>query len=249
MIKGISTGFKRLDEVTRGLWRGDLAVISGPPGAGKTTLALSMMLRMAKGKDNAIIIFTAGPEKTALLHRMLAMEAKVSLRALRGGYLPREDCKRLAQATDWLTTADLFIYAPARVHIEDIREKIVDAVDNHAIKVIFLDSLHLLCQKRPVEEPREEMGRLARDLKLVAKEFQIPVVVLSQEAGENVSRHADIVLSVKRNPDKEHREGHKVIWDEARVVVEKNNNGPTGTVELAHVRKYEGYTEDVINEI
>ena len=232
--KGIPTGFRLLDTVLTGLGRGDLIILAARPGMGKTSFALNIATRVAMQQKVPVAIFSLEMTKEQLTNRILSAEAGIDSQAFRTGALRSEDWEYLALAT----------------------EKLHDAP-------IYMDDLQLMTTGQRSENRVQEISSITRNLKIMAKEMNVPIIALSQlsraveKQGNNsshrpqlsdlrdsgsIEQDADCVLFLYRdsyyasqNPD-----GAEVDADTAECIVAKNRHGETSTVPLgwdgAHTR-------------
>jgi replicative DNA helicase len=253
-VTGVPSGFYDLDEMTAGFQKSDFVVIAGRPSMGKTSFAMNVaenVAARAKAKDrHAVAVFSLEMSKEALVQRMLCSLAKVDIHKIRRGYASGDEYKRLQAAAAQLHEAPIFIDDTAAIGILEIRAKSRRLVSETPLGMIVIDYLQLIRGPQNAENRQQEISSISRSLKALAKELQVPVVALSQlsravetrggtkrpmlsdlrESGA-IEQDADVVLFVYRpevyESDPAKRDG------KAEIIIAKQRNGPTGSVELA----------------
>jgi replicative DNA helicase len=268
-IKGLSTGFVRLDEMTGGLRGGELLILAARPSMGKTALALNIAQHAAMGRHKqTVAIFSLEMSKESLLTRMLCSVARVDAQKFRAGFLSAEERRRLQTAATQLVEAPLFIDDTAAANIMDMHAKLRRLKAEHGLALVILDYLQLMTGRGRFENRNQEISALSRNLKMLAKELHVPMLVLSQlsrapevrqgdhrpqlsdlrESG-SIEQDADLVAFIFREelykPDREDLRGL------AELLVAKQRNGPTGKLNLVFLRqftKFENRTADLEGE-
>jgi replicative DNA helicase len=252
MITGVPTGFTDFDRMTSGLQRQELIVIAARPSMGKTALALNMA-QYASKNANVVGIFSLEMSAEQLVSRLLCSEARVDAHRLRTGYLNREEWARLADALRRLCETKVFIDDTAAVGVMEMRAKCRRLKAEHGLDLLIVDYLQLMAGRGRIESRQQEVSQISRDLKTLAKELDIPVVALSQlsRAPEQRSEHkpqlsdlresgaieqdSDVVCFIYReelyNPTDENQ-------GTAELIIGKQRNGPTGTVQLAFLKEF-----------
>ena len=252
MITGVPTGFTDFDRMTSGLQRQELIVIAARPSMGKTALALNMA-QYASKNANVVGIFSLEMSAEQRVSRLLCSEARVDAHRLRTGYLNREEWARLADALRRLCETKVFIDDTAAVGVMEMRAKCRRLKAEHGLDLLIVDYLQLMAGRGRIESRQQEVSQISRDLKGLAKELDIPVVALSQlsRAPETRSEHkpqlsdlresgaieqdSDVVCFIYReeiyNPTDENQ-------GTAELIVGKQRNGPTGTVQLAFLKEF-----------
>jgi replicative DNA helicase len=264
-IKGISTGFLKLDEMTSGLHGGELFVLAGRPSMGKTAFALNIAQHVALRNKQTAAVFSLEMSKESLLTRMLCATARVDSQRFRSGYLTQEERRKLHAALAELTEAPLYIDDTAGLHLMDMHAKLRRLKSERGkIGLVVVDYLQLMSGRGRYENRNQEVSALSRGMKLLAKELNVPMLVLSQlsravetrqgdhrpqlsdlrESG-SIEQDADLVGFVFReevyNRDREDLKGL------AELIVAKQRNGPVGTVNLVFLHaqtKFENRAED-----
>ncbi|WVK89878.1 replicative DNA helicase [Dactylosporangium sp. AC04546] len=248
MMTGVPTGFSDLDRLLNGLHAGQLIIVAGRPGLGKSTAAMDFS-RAASVKHNmASAIFSLEMSKVEIVMRLLSAEARVPLHVLRSGQLSDDDWTKLARRMGEISEAPLFVDDTPNMNLMEIRAKARRLKQRHDLKLIVVDYLQLMTSPKRTESRQQEVADLSRGLKLLAKEVECPVVAVSQlnrgpeqrtdkrpqlsdlrESG-SIEQDADVVILLHRDDyyDKESpRAG------EADFIVAKHRNGPTDTVTVA----------------
>ncbi|WUX88115.1 replicative DNA helicase (plasmid) [Streptomyces sp. NBC_01426] len=258
-LPGVPTGFQDLDALTGGLQGGQLIVLAGRPAMGKSTLALDF-LRTASIKNNLpSVLFTLEAGRNEVAMRLLSAEARVELHAMRSGTMGDNDWVRIARRMPEVSAAPLFIQDGAYSTLVDVRAQSRRLRAERDIALIVVDALHLLSYgTRPFSSRYEEISEIARGLKLLAKELDVPVVAVSQlnrgpeqrpdkkplisdlrDSGA-LEDNADIVILLHREDayEKESPRG-----GEADLIVAKHRNGPTATCTVAFQGNYSRYVD------
>ncbi len=256
-IRGVSTGFVKLDEMTGGLHPGELIIIAGRPSMGKTALALNIAQHVATHPKpgKAVAIFSLEMSKESLLTRMICAAARVDQQKFRAGYLNKEERRRLQVAAADLVEAPLYIDDTAGANLMDIHAKLRRLQAEHELGLAVVDYLQLMSGGGRFENRTQEVSYLSRGLKMMAKELNVPMLVLSQlsrapetrpgdaipqlsdlrESG-SIEQDADLVAFIYRaeyyKPDREDLKGL------ADLIVGKQRNGPIGKIKLAFLREF-----------
>ncbi|NPA52751.1 MAG: replicative DNA helicase [Aquificae bacterium] len=254
VITGIPTGFYELDKKTTGLHRGDLIIIAARPAMGKTSFALSILHHISVKENIPAAFFSLEMSKEQIVMRLLCNEAKIPLKKVRAGFLNKDELNSITEAALNMAKAPLFIDDTASLTILDLRAKARRLKKEKDIGLIVIDYLQLLKSHRRIENRQQEVAEISRSLKALAKELEIPIVSLAQlsrqteiradkrpqladlrESG-SIEQDADIVMFIhrpeyyKKNPTPE-EEGL------AEIIIAKQRNGPTGTVDLAFIKE------------
>jgi replicative DNA helicase len=266
-IKGLSTGFLKLDEMTGGLHEGELVILAARPSMGKTALALNIAQHVAMfpEKKQTVAVFSLEMSRESLLTRMICAGARVDQQKFRAGYLNQDERRRLARTTSDLVQAPLFIDDTSGTHLMDIHAKLRRLKSEHGLSLVVVDYLQLMSGRGRSENRNQEISTISRGLKLLAKELKVPMLVLSQlsrapetrpgdhrpqlsdlrESG-SIEQDADLVSFIFREevykPDREDLKGM------AELLLAKQRNGPTGRVNLVFLKeftKFENRTNDL----
>jgi replicative DNA helicase len=256
-VTGVPTGFSELDRLTSGLQPSDLIVVAGRPSMGKTAFAMNIAQYVAMLKESAIPvgIFSMEMSKEQLVTRLLSSESEVEHSKLRTGTLSSAEWPKLAYAAGKLSEALFFIDDSPSMSVLELRARARRLKKEHGLGLLVVDYLQLMRGGRTAIERREqEISEISRFLKSLAKELYIPVIAISQlnrmveqredkrprlsdlrESGA-IEQDADVIMFIYRdevyNKDRENNKGV------AEIIIGKQRNGPTDTVELAFLDKY-----------
>jgi replicative DNA helicase len=264
-IKGISTGFLKLDEYTGGLHGGDLFIVAARPSMGKTALALNIAQHVALKLKQTVAVFSLEMSKESLLTRMLCSAARVDSQRFRAGFLTQEERRKLSHALHELVESPLYIDDTPGVHLMDMHAKLRRLqAERGKIGLVVVDYLQLMSGQGRFENRVQEVSALSRGMKLLAKELNVPMMVLSQlsravetrqgdhrpqlsdlrESG-SIEQDADVVGFIFRE-EVYHRD-REDLRGLAEFIVAKQRNGPVGTVNLVFLHaqtKFENRAED-----
>ncbi len=247
-MTGIPTGFTDLDRLLNGLHPGQLIIVAGRPGLGKSTAAMDFARSASVGYNMASAIFSLEMSKVEIVTRLLSAEARVPLHTLRSGQLSDDDWSKLARRMGEISAAPIFVDDTPNMNLMEIRAKARRLKQRHDLRLVIVDYLQLMSSPKKTESRQQEVAELSRGLKLLAKEIQCPVIAVSQlnrgpeqrtdkrpqlsdlrESG-SIEQDADVVILLHRDDyyDKESpRAG------EADFIVAKHRNGPTDTITVA----------------
>ncbi|WP_249975756.1 replicative DNA helicase [Vreelandella olivaria] len=254
-MTGLSTGFRDLDEMTSGLQPSDLVIIAGRPSMGKTTFAMNLVEHAVIASDKPVMVFSMEMPAESLMLRVLSSLGRIDQTRVRSGQLEDEDWPRLTSAVNLLKDKQLFIDDTAALSPNEMRSRLRRVVREHGnLALIMIDYLQLMQIPGFSENRTGEISEISRSLKGLAKEFNCPVVALSQlnrsleqrpnkrpvmsdlrESGA-IEQDADVIAFVYRdevyNPDNPDNQGI------AELIIGKQRNGPIGTVHMAFIGKY-----------
>jgi replicative DNA helicase len=261
-IAGLSTGFTRLDQMTAGMHPGDLIIVAGRPGMGKTSFALNVGINAchasATGPDKkraAVAVFSLEMPKDQLVKRMLCSEARVDASRMRTGQLSREDWPQLAQAAGMLSDLPVFIDDTPGLTLMELRAKSRRIASEHGLGLIIIDYLQLMRAGIKTDSREQEISEISRSLKGMAKELGIPVMALSQlnrgvesrgnkdkrpqlsdlrESGA-IEQDADTIWFVYRD---EVYNKESLDQGVAEIIIGKQRAGPTGTTKVRFFNQY-----------
>ena len=241
---GISTGFTMLDQITTGLNKTDLIFIAARPGMGKTAFALNIATNVAK-KGKKVAIFNLEMSKDQLVSRILSGEARIPGNALRTGNLSGDDWNRLAEAAGYLSQAQIYIDDATGISPGEMKARLRRMKD---LDLVVIDYLQLMTSGKNIENRVTEVSEMTRSLKVMAKELQIPVVVLSQlsRGPESRNEHRPMLSDLRESGSIEQdADGVWFLYRDAyynkesneqniaECIVAKNRHGETDTVKLA----------------
>jgi len=264
-LKGLSTGFAKFDEMTGGMHGGDLLIVAARPSMGKTALALNIAQHVALKLKKTVAIFSLEMSKESLLTRMLCAAARVDSQRFRAGYLTQDERRKLNQALHELAESPLYIDDTPGIHLMDMHAKLRRLqAEQHNLGLVIVDYLQLMSGRGRFENRNQEVSALSRGMKMLAKELNVPMMVLSQlsravetrqgdhrpqlsdlrESG-SIEQDADVVGFIFRE-EVYHRE-REDLRGLAELIVAKQRNGPVGTVNLVFLHaqtKFENRAED-----
>jgi len=253
--KGIGTGFARLDEKTGGLYAGDLFVLAARPSMGKTALSLNIAHHVAMKARRPVAVFSLEMSKESLLTRILCAAARVDSQKFRAGYLTAGERQRLQAAAATLAEAPLFIDDTPGIHLMDMHAKLRRTKAEHGLGLVIVDYLQLMTYRGRFENRNQEISAISRGLKLLAKELDVPLLVLSQlnrspetrpgdhrpqlsdlrESGA-IEQDADIVAFIFR--EEVYRPNDGSLRGVAELILAKQRNGPVGKIELVFLQEF-----------
>jgi replicative DNA helicase len=256
---GCETGFRDLDALISGFQPANLVILAARPSMGKTALALNIARNVGVDQNKGVAIFSLEMSKMEVVARMMCSEARVDSWRVRRGILQPTEWSRLAAACTPLHTAPIFIDDSASVNLMEIRAKArrLKAKEKN-LGLIVVDYLQLMMGDANVENRQQEISRISRGLKILARELEVPVLALSQlsrqveqRAGNRpvlsdlresgaIEQDADVVMFIYRDevynrdsPDK----------GTAEVIVGKQRNGPIGDCKLAFIQNYTRFAD------
>ena len=270
-LSGISSGFKDLDALTYGFQKQEMIVLAARPSMGKTSLALNFAeaaaLPKGGGKGVGTLIFSLEMGASQLALRMLCSRSRVNMKLLRDGLLPRkgEELQNLEACADEFSKSPIYIDDSSKLTIMELRAKsrrvaAKSAQDGCPLGLIVVDYLQLLTPTDARVAREQQVAEMSRGLKALAKELDVPVLVLSQlnrsaekenrtpklsdlrESGA-IEQDADVVLMLARPKDED--EKFQVAGDSAELIIAKNRNGAVGEMKLTFLRnitRFENYT-------
>jgi replicative DNA helicase len=254
-ITGISTGYTDLDGKTSGLQAADLIIVAGRPSMGKTTFAMNLVENAVLRSDKAVLVFSLEMPGESLIMRMLSSLGRIDQTKVRSGQLDDDDWPRLTSAVNLLNDRKLFIDDTAGISPSEMRARTRRLAREHGeIGMIMVDYLQLMQIPGSSGDNRtNEISEISRSLKALAKEFNCPVIALSQlnrsleqrpnkrpvnsdlrESGA-IEQDADVIMFVYRDEVYHPETEHKGI---AEIIIGKQRNGPIGFIRLAFIGKY-----------
>jgi replicative DNA helicase len=254
LITGVPTGFIDLDEMTRGFQSGDLIIVAARPSMGKTSLVLNISQYVATQRDHTVGFFSLEMSKESLFLRLLTSEAQIDSHRLMSGAIGQKDYGRISHALETLSAMKLYIDDTANVGVLEMRAKSRRLQAEHGLSLLVVDYIQLMNGRGRFENRTLELASISRSLKGLAKELNVPIIVLSQlsRAPESRSDHrpqlsdlresgaleqdADVVALIYRD-DVYNRDPNNPDAGTAELIIAKQRNGPTGTVRLAFLRE------------
>jgi replicative DNA helicase len=258
-ITGIPSGFRDIDRITSGFQPGNLIIIAARPSMGKSALALCMAANLGVRTEIPVALFTLEMSKAEVTQRLMCSEAKVESQKLRSGKLAPDDWPRLTAACDKLARAPIYVDDTGSITMMEIRSKARRLKAREPkLGLIIVDYLQLMTSGASVENRVQEVSQISRQLKVLARDLEVPIVALSQLSRAVEQRHdkrpilsdlresgaieqdADIVGFIYRDEyynDESDQQGL------AELIVAKHRNGPTDTVKLSFLRRYAKFAD------
>ncbi|MCS7278874.1 MAG: replicative DNA helicase [Thermodesulfobacteriaceae bacterium] len=255
-ITGIPTGFPDLDKMTAGFQRGDLIILAGRPGMGKTALALDIVRNACKLSKIGAAIFSLEMSKEQLSARLLCAEAKVNFQKFRTGNLETYEWQKIIQAANTLSQFPIYIDDTLGVNILEVKAKARKLLKEIPLGLVVIDYLQLMRSLEKKERREQEISEISAGLKAIAKELNVPVLALSQlnrkveerpdkrpqlsdlrESGA-LEQDADVILFIYRDEFYNKESPEKGI---AEIIIGKQRNGPTGKLKLAFLSQYSSF--------
>lgn len=255
-IKGVSTGFAKLDEMTGGFREGELIILAARPAMGKTAFALNIASHVCGPRvRKTVAVFSLEMSKESLLTRMICAAARVDQHRFRTGFLNEDERRQLAMAAEDLAEAPLFLDDSPGINMMDIHAKLKRVQATQGLGLVIVDYLQLMQARGSHDSRTQEVSSISRGMKLLSKELRVPILSLSQlsrapetrpgdhrpqlsdlrESG-SIEQDADMVCFLFREevykPDREDLKGR------AELIISKQRNGPIGKVDLAFLHKF-----------
>jgi replicative DNA helicase len=248
-ITGLPTGFTELDDMLSGLQNGEMVIVAARPSMGKTAFGLNAAESVAMTEGKSAAFFSMEMSKQAVVQRILCAQAKIDSHKMRRGMLSEMDQQMLTQVADQLRSMDLFIDDTPGMSVLELRAKARRLRMQHHIDAIFVDYLQLM-HSPGADSRQQEVSEISRGLKALARELNIPIVVLSQlnrnpegrtdnkprmsdlrESGA-IEQDADVIMLLHREEYYKKETCPEDLRGVAEVIVDKQRNGPTGIVKL-----------------
>jgi replicative DNA helicase len=252
-LTGTPSGFRDLDEITGGFQPGNLIVLAARPAMGKSALAANIAENAAVDHGKAVALFSLEMSDGELAQRFIASRGKISGESLRKGRVKPEQWPKVLAATEKLTKAPLFVDDSSDLGVLELRAKARRLHQHHPLGLLIVDYLQLMRAEDPRDGRVEQVGKMSRGLKILARELHIPVIAVSQlsravearpdkrplmsdlrESG-NIEQDADLVMFVYRD-EYYNKESEK--QGIAEVLISKHRNGPIGGLELTFLDRY-----------
>ena len=258
-VTGTPSGFKDLDRITSGFQPGNLIIVAARPSMGKSALGLCMATNLAVRYELPVALFTLEMSKAEVTQRMMCSEAKVESQRLRTGKLAVDDWPRLTAACDKLAKAPIYVDDTGSITMMELRSKARRLKSKEPnLALIVVDYLQLMTSGGPIENRVQEVSQISRQLKVLARDLDLPILAMSQlsraveqrqdkrpilsdlrESG-SIEQDADIVAFVYRDEyynDESDQQGL------AELIVAKHRNGPTDTVKLAFMKRFAKFAD------
>ncbi|MFP5282148.1 MAG: replicative DNA helicase [Actinomycetes bacterium] len=257
-LAGVPTGFADLDDLTNGLHAEQMVIVAARPGCGKSTLALDLARSASIKHGLTSVIFSLEMSQIEITMRLLSAEASIPLSHIRGGRMSDDDWGRVATKMGQVSEAPLFIDDSPNLTMMEIRAKARRLKQRHDLKLVVIDYIQLMTSGKRVESRQLEVSEFSRQIKLLAKELEVPVVALSQlnrgpeqrtdkrplladlrESG-SLEQDSDLVILLNR-PDLYDKESERA--GEADFDVAKHRNGPTKIITVAFQGHYSRFAD------
>lgn len=257
-MKGVPTGFYDLDELTNGLHPGQMVTLAGRPAMGKSTLAVDFVRSAAIRFGLPAVYFSLEMGRDELVKRILSAECRVALNKINAGLLSEQDWTRIAQHAPAVMDAPLWIDDSPNLTMTEIAAKARRLKAQHGLSLLVIDYLQLMTSGRRVENRQVEVSEFSRQIKVLAKELEVPAVVLSQlnrgveqrqskrpmlsdlrESGA-IEQDSDVVILLHRD---DMYEAESSRPGEADLIVAKHRNGPTRDVTVVAQLHYSRFVD------
>ena len=257
-LRGVPTGLVDLDELTNGLQAGQMVIVAGRPGSGKSTLGLDFCRAASIHNNMTSAIFSLEMSRSEITMRLLSAEARIPLNNMRNGHMTDDDWHKLARKMGEVSGAPMFIDDSPNMTMMEIRAKARRLKQRHDLKLIVIDYMQLMSSGKKVESRQLEVSEFSRQIKLLAKELEVPIVALAQlnrgseqradkkpmvadlrESG-SLEQDADIVMLVHRE-DMYEKESARP--GEADIIVGKHRNGPTRDIAVLFQGHYSRFVD------
>ncbi|MEH6588472.1 MAG: replicative DNA helicase [Halioglobus sp.] len=254
-ITGITTGFQDLDGMTSGLQKSDLVIVAGRPSMGKTSFAMNLVENAVLSQKKPILVFSMEMPADQLIVRMLSSIGRIDQTRIRNGKLEQEDWPKLTTAVNKLRDVSLYIDDTPALTPTEVRSRVRKVVreNNGELGMVMIDYLQLMQVAGSTEGRTAEISEISRSLKAIAKEFECPVVALSQlnrsleqrpnkrpvnsdlrESGA-IEQDADVIMFIYRDEVYNEDSPDKGV---AEIIIGKQRNGPIGSCRLAFIGQF-----------
>ena len=251
-LSGLPSGFYDLDSLTQGFQKSDLIILAGRPSTGKTAFGLNIGLNLIKRFKLPVLFFSFEMSKEQMMYRLLSMETNISQIRLKSGKLNQDDWVKINKMIKILSKFPFFIDDTSDLSVQDIRAKIKSVYfEQNKIGLVIIDYLQLIQNSKGKNENRvQELSQITRSLKAIAREFNIPIIALSQlnrgvenrvdqkpilsdlrESG-SIEQDADLVLMLYNNPSNNLKSSDDSKFHQIELIIAKQRNGPIGIVNL-----------------
>lgn len=256
-LLGLSSGYEDLDSLTQGFQKSDLIIIAGRPSMGKTALGLNISINVIKNSKLPVLFFSLEMSKEQIMYRLLSIESNINQTRLKSGSLSNSDWLKLNKIINPMSKFPFFIDDTPNLSIQDIKSKIKTILFEQAqIGLIVVDYLQLMQNPQLQVETRvQELSQITRALKNIARQFNVPIIALSQlsrnvetridkkpmlsdlrESG-SIEQDADLVLMLYQNKDLNMKQIENQDYYLTELIIAKQRNGPTGSIQLKFDQK------------
>jgi replicative DNA helicase len=258
-ITGVPSGYRDLDRLTSGFQPGNLIIVAARPSMGKSALALCMAANLSVRRQTPVALFTLEMSKAEVTQRLMCSEAKVESQRLRSGKLATDDWPRLTAACDKLAKAPIYVDDTGSMTIMGIRAKARRLKSKEpSLGLIVVDYLQLMSSDSNYENRVQEVSQISRQLKILARELDLPIIAMSQlsraveqrqdkrpilsdlrESG-SLEQDSDLVMFIYRD---EYYNDESPDQGLAELHLAKHRNGPTGNVKLSFLQRYAKFAD------
>jgi replicative DNA helicase len=259
-ITGVASGFKDVDRLTSGFQPGNLVILAARPSMGKSALALCIAANLGVRQQKPVALFTLEMSKAEVTQRLMCSEAKVESNRLRSGKLAPDDWPRLTAACDKLMKAPIYVDDTGSITMMELRSKARRLKSREPnLGLVVVDYLQLMTSGGSTENRVQEVSQISRNLKVLARDLDVPILALSQlsravesrtdkrpllsdlrESG-SIEQDADLVFFVYRdeyyNPEETESQGL------AELILAKHRNGPTDAIKLSFLKRYAKFAD------
>ena len=259
-VTGVPSGFKELDKLTSGFQPGNLVILAARPSMGKSALALCIAANLGVRKQVPVALFTLEMSKIEVTQRLMCSEAKVESQRVSNGRLAQDDWSRLTASCDKLMKAPIYVDDSGSITMMELRSKARRLKAREPkLGLVVVDYLQLMTSGTTMENRVQEVSQISRQLKVLARDLDVPILALSQLSRAVEQRHdkrpilsdlresgsieqdADLVFFVYRdeyyNPEESDQQGI------AELILSKHRNGPTGTVKLSFLKRFAKFAD------
>jgi len=241
--EGIPTGFATLDAKTGGLQPSDLILLGGRPGLGKTSFALNIVWNAAAVARQTCAVFSLEMSEMQVVQRLISMTSEIDGNRMRRGRLSDAEFRSISEASDALQRAPIYVEESSQLSVTDILAKSRRLQAEHGLGLVVVDYLQLIEGAGDDEGRVQEVSRISRSLKAIARELQVPVLALSQLSRQIETRGTEPMLSDLRESGGLEADADLVmfLWQKdrkdrdenvVRLKLAKHRNGPTGDFDL-----------------
>ncbi len=257
-ITGLDTGFIDLNKKLGGFHKSDLILIAARPGMGKTAFALNLVANAAIRSKSSVAVFSLEMSKEQLVQRLLSSQSNVALDNINKGKIADDEWKKLTDAMTVLSSSHIFIDDTPGIKVSEIRSKCRKLKMEKGLDMIMIDYLQLMEADGRADNRQQEVSKISRSLKILAKEMNCPVIALSQlsrntESGKDhmpklsdlrdsgaIEQDADIVMFIYRDEYYTKMETKKK--DLAEIIIAKNRHGEISNIELVWIGKIQKFS-------
>ncbi len=254
ILPGTQTGYEKLDSMTAGFQAGDYVILAARPSMGKTAFALNLLSGAARHNDGAVAMFSLEMPSEQIIRRLMSAEGQVDQSVIRTPHLMSDsDRRKLYFAADKVSKMNIFIDDTPALKLSELQSRARKLASENKISLLVIDYLSLITLGKSYNNKVIEVGEISKGLKTLARELEIPIIVLSQlsrgvesrvdkrpimsdlrESGA-IEQDADIVMFLYRD---KYYNTESELGDLSELLIRKHRNGPTGTVELTFINKF-----------